>query len=311
LARWRVPPVASGQPCRSARRSCRGQAGAPPAAWHALGAAAAHPQRRQVAPRRAVSAPCHRAGAPGAPMLRHRRSPPADRTAARRKQSWPDPLRRRQESPAKRHHATAPVQGSERWERNVLPGQGILGPSWHTPSASHASNPALCRDQITADGQALRAAALLYLAAVKARERWAQDFEFTCLTWGGAKGFEPLTSCMPSAGSTSTAVRLCRSPSQGVRSRLLRSAPVAVLSRCTGRRAGQVPDGLLASQNLQGLYRGASQGDQDPMALHESSKVGRGSHGHCLSPPPPTRVRTTGHSRVPAGHQSSVTPCFG
>jgi hypothetical protein len=188
LARWRVPPVASGQPCRSARRSCRGQAGAPPAAWHALGAAAAHPQRRQVAPRRAVSAPCHRAGAPGAPMLRHGRSPPADRTAARRKQSWPDPLRRRQESPAKRHHATAPVQGSERWERNVLPGQGILGPSWHTPSASHASNPALCRDQITADGQALRAAALLYLAAVKARERWAQDFEFTCLTWGGAKG---------------------------------------------------------------------------------------------------------------------------
>ena len=167
LARWRVPPVASGQPCRSARRSCRGQAGAPPAAWHALGAAAAHPQRRQVAPRRAVSAPCHRAGAPGAPVLRHRRSPPAGRTAARRKQSWPDPLRRRQESPAKRHHATAPVQGSKRWERNVLPGQGILGPSWHTPSASHASNSALCRDQITADRQAHRAAALLYFAAVQ------------------------------------------------------------------------------------------------------------------------------------------------
>ena len=45
-----------------------------------------------------------------------------------RKQSWPDPLRRRQGSPAKRHHATAPVQGAERWERNVLPGQGILSP---------------------------------------------------------------------------------------------------------------------------------------------------------------------------------------
>jgi hypothetical protein len=158
LARWRVPPVASGQPCRSARRSCRGQAGAPPAAWHALGAAAAHPRRRQVAPRRAVSAPCHRAGAPGAPMLRHRRP---------RKQSWPDPLRRRQESPAKRHHATAPVQGSKRWERNVLPGRGTLGPSWHTPSASHASNSALCRDQITAGRQAHRAAALLYFAAVQ------------------------------------------------------------------------------------------------------------------------------------------------
>jgi hypothetical protein len=167
LARWRVPPVASGQPCRSARRSCRGQAGAPPAAWHALGAAAAHPQRRQVAPRRAVSAPCHRAGAPGAPMLRHRRSPPIRQDGGPRKQSWPDPLRRRQESPAKGHHATAPVQGSKRWERNVLPSQGILGPSWHTPSASHASNSALCRDQITAGRQAHRAAALLYFAAVQ------------------------------------------------------------------------------------------------------------------------------------------------
>jgi hypothetical protein len=84
-----------------------------------------------------------------------------------RKQSWPDPLRRRQKSPAKRHHATAPVQGSKRWERNVLPGQGTLGPSWHTPSASHASNSALCRDQITAGRQAHRAAALLYFAAVQ------------------------------------------------------------------------------------------------------------------------------------------------
>ena len=167
LARWRVPPVASGQPCRSARRSCRGQAGAPPAAWHTLGAAAARPQRRQVAPRRAVSAPCHRAGAPGAPMLRHRRSPPAGRTAARRKQSWPDPLRRRQESPAKKAPRNPRVQGSGVGKGTFLPGQGILGPSWHTPSASHASNSALCRDQITADRQAHRAAALLYFAAVQ------------------------------------------------------------------------------------------------------------------------------------------------
>ena len=189
LARRRVPPVASGQPCRSARRSCRGQAGAPPAAWHALGAAAARPQRRQVAPRRAVSAPCHRAGAPGAPMLRHRRSPPACRAdGGPRKQSWPDPLRRRQESPAKRHHATAPVQGSKRWERNVLPGQGILGPSWHTPSASHASNSALCRDQITAGRQDIVPLRCCILLLYKARERWAQDFEFICLNWGGATG---------------------------------------------------------------------------------------------------------------------------
>jgi hypothetical protein len=171
LARWRVPPFASGQPCRSARRRCLDRAGAPPAAWHALGAAAAHPQRRQVARRRAVSAPATVLARPA-------------RLCRPRKRSWPDPLRRRQESPAKRHHATAPVQGSKRWERNVLPGQGTRGPSWHTPSASHASNSALCRDQITADRQAHRAAALLY----KARERWAQDFEFIYLTWGGATG---------------------------------------------------------------------------------------------------------------------------
>jgi hypothetical protein len=131
LARWRVPSVASGQPCRSARRSCRGRAGAPPAAWHALGAAAARPQRRQVAPRRAVSAPCHRAGAPGAPMLRHRRhrqrQPAGRQHGGPRKQSWPDPLRRRQESPAKRHHATAPVQGPKRWEKERSSWSGHSG----------------------------------------------------------------------------------------------------------------------------------------------------------------------------------------
>ena len=51
------------------------------------------------------------------------------------------------------------------------------------------------------------------------------------------RGFEPRTSCMPSAGSTSTAVRLCRSPSQEVRARPVKSAPVAVLSCCTGQPA--------------------------------------------------------------------------
>ena len=42
---------------------------------------------------------------------------------------------------------------------------------------------------------------------------------------------------MPSAGSTSTAVHLCRSPSQRVRTSPVRSAPVAVLSCCTGQPA--------------------------------------------------------------------------
>ena len=51
------------------------------------------------------------------------------------------------------------------------------------------------------------------------------------------RGFEPRTSCMPSAGSTSTAVRLRRSPSQEVRTSPVKSAPVAVLSCCTGQPA--------------------------------------------------------------------------
>src|SRR6516165_5792516 len=72
---------------------------------------------------------------------------------------------------------------------------------------------------------------LLYQAC----ELWAQDFEFICLNWVELRGFEPLTSCMPSAGSTSTQVRLCRSPSRNVYTSPARSAPVAVLSRCTGQ----------------------------------------------------------------------------
>jgi hypothetical protein len=75
------------------------------------------------------------------------------------------------------------------------------------------------------------------LLLYQARELWAQDFEFICLTWVELRGFEPLTSCMPSTGSTSTAVRLCRSLSQGVRTNPAKSAPVAVLSRCTNHRS--------------------------------------------------------------------------
>jgi hypothetical protein len=47
------------------------------------------------------------------------------------------------------------------------------------------------------------------------------------------RGFEPLTSCMPSAGSTSTSVCRRRSPSQSVHTSPVSSPPVAVLSRCT------------------------------------------------------------------------------
>jgi hypothetical protein len=47
------------------------------------------------------------------------------------------------------------------------------------------------------------------------------------------RGFEPLTSCMPSVGSTSSRVHLCRSPSWSVSHSAPPSGPVAVLSCCT------------------------------------------------------------------------------
>jgi hypothetical protein len=48
-------------------------------------------------------------------------------------------------------------------------------------------------------------------------------------------GLEPLTSCMPSGGSTSTRVHPRRSPSSRVPASSPASAPVAVLSCCTHR----------------------------------------------------------------------------
>ena len=71
------------------------------------------------------------------------------------------------------------------------------------------------------------------LLLYRARELRAHNFEFIDLTWVELRGFEPLTSCMPSAGSTSTRVCPRRSPSQSVRTGPAESAPVAVLSRCT------------------------------------------------------------------------------
>ena len=188
LARWRVPPVASGQPCRSARRSCRGQAGAPPAAWHALGAAAAHPQRRQVAPRRAVSAPCHRAGAPGAPMLRHRRSPPAGRTAARESRAGLTRCHGGKRHPPKgttQPHQCKGQRGGKGtfflvrafWVRLGIRLQQVMPAI--PPCAGTRSQPT---DRHIGP---LRCCILLLY---KARERWAQDFEFIYLNWGGAKG---------------------------------------------------------------------------------------------------------------------------
>jgi hypothetical protein len=72
-------------------------------------------------------------------------------------------------------------------------------------------------------------------------------------------GLEPLTSCMPSHGSTSTRVYPCRSPSSRVPASPPASAPVAVLSCCTAarpaRQTGYAYDRCVTSQNLTSCYR--------------------------------------------------------
>jgi hypothetical protein len=122
-------------------------------------------------------------------------------------------------------------------QRNILPGQGAPSPSWGAASTGHTSSLARRRSQIPAADRAIVLLRCCILLLYQALELLARDFEFTCLTWVELRGFEPLTSCMPSTGSTSTAVRLCRSPSQEVRARPVKSAPVAVLSCCTGQPA--------------------------------------------------------------------------
>jgi hypothetical protein len=106
----RVPPVASRQPCRPSRRTCRGQAARPNGAKLRRGA---------PYPRLATG------------QARARRSPSADmraaRMSARRKQGWPDPLRRRQESPAQARHAPAPVQVAKAGGRQRSSWSGAAG----------------------------------------------------------------------------------------------------------------------------------------------------------------------------------------
>jgi hypothetical protein len=77
-------------------------------------------------------------------------------------------------------------------------------------------------------------------------------------------GLEPLTSCMPSGGSTSTRIHLCRSPSSRVPASPPASAPVAVLSCCTaaipaGSPSG-APDKALTSANPAHQITGAPSG---------------------------------------------------
>ena len=199
---------------------------------------------RQVAPRRATP----RALTPSWP-----RPAPADapcramaqsvcRHASRPNNSpagndWPDLLHRRQESPAKMPDAPHKCKWQRSRQKNVLPGQALRVRLRVQLQQGHPSHSARRRRQIPAGEKYIVLPCCCILLLYKAGELRAQVFEFICLTWVELRGFEPRTSCMPSAGSTSTAVRLCRSPSQEVRARPVKSAPVAVLSCCTGQPA--------------------------------------------------------------------------
>jgi len=172
-----------------------------------------------------------------------------------------DHLHMRQESPANRRYAPGPMQVSTEWGKEGSSWSGCRGPSWRSVSAGHASNSARCRSHSRLVDRYIVLLRCCILLLYQAPELWAQDFEFISLTWVELRGFEPLTSCMPSTGSTSTAVRLCRSPSQEVLARPVKSAPVAVLSCCTGHPARSGPERAPDQpEPPKKLYRGASPG---------------------------------------------------
>jgi len=108
------------------------------------------------------------------------------------------------------------------------------------------------------------------LLLYKARERWAQDFEFIYLNWGGAKGIR--TPDLLHAISRQH-VHRCLSSQVTVPERAHRSGQVRT-GCCTfalyqSARPTRPPNERLTSQNLQELYRGASRGSQHPIVLHE------------------------------------------
>jgi len=71
---------------------------------------------------------------------------------------------------------------------------------------------------------------------------------------------------------------------------------------------GQAANERLTSQNLQELYRGASQGDQHPSAPHGSSKAPEAAlglgHDHGLSHSRQPEIRTT--SRAPRSPEFGI-----
>ena len=180
-------------------------AGAPPRAlvraWHC----AARPKMRRIAPQRAAAVPWHRPGRARRTLPRRRLGLPAGmllssivRSGRSARHDQPDLLRRLQESPAKTRHVPVPSAGV----KGVGKGTSFLVRALRirlsarlqqvmpaTPPCAGAGSWLAERDIVP-----LRCCILLLY---KARELWAQDFEFISLTWVELRGFEPLTSCMP------------------------------------------------------------------------------------------------------------------
>src|SRR2546429_9311882 len=141
----------------------------------------------------------------------------------------------RQESPANRRYAPGPMQVSTEGGKEGSSWSGCRGPSWRSVSAGHASNSARCRSHSRLVDRYIVLLRCCILLLYQAPELWAQDFEFISLTWVELRGFEPRTSCMPSAAGTSTTAFPPSSPPQGVPTSPARPAPVPALSAHTGR----------------------------------------------------------------------------
>jgi hypothetical protein len=112
-------------------------------------------------------------------------------------------------------------------------------------------------------------------------------------------GLEPLTSCMPSVGSTSTRVHPCRSPSSRVPASPPASGCVAVLPCCTA---------AIPAQEDQSWPRCSP--DQRQSCTPGYRCVVRcpsGQAGPCRSAQPLPRFRQRGHEPVAAPGRPSTT----
>jgi hypothetical protein len=149
-------------------------------------------------------------------------------------------------------------------QRNVLPGQGAPGHLGGRPQQVMPAAPpgAGARYRLPdSDIVLLRCCiSLLY----QARELWAQDFEFICLTWVELRDSNPWPlACHPQAARPPQSVCAGHRPSACAP---VRSDPHRLLyfPAVPASLAGTTPNERLTSQNLPELYRDASQGTRHP-----------------------------------------------